>query len=72
MKDGGALERMARVDRALLDKTGTLTLGKPTPDPAALDGLSAEEASAALTLATHSRHPLSWALVCLLYTSRCV
>ena len=44
VKDGGALERMARVDRALLDKTGTLTLGKPTPDPAALDGLSAEEA----------------------------
>ena len=63
VKDGGALERMARVNRALLDKTGTLTMGKPTPDPAALDGLSAEEASAALTLATHSRHPLSWALV---------
>jgi Cu2+-exporting ATPase len=36
VKDGSALERLAAVDRALLDKTGTLTLGRPVPDGAAL------------------------------------
>lgn len=59
VKDGSALERMATVDRALLDKTGTLTLGRPLPDPAALDALDADEAAVALALASHSRHPLS-------------
>ncbi|MCB2066249.1 MAG: cadmium-translocating P-type ATPase [Erythrobacter sp.] len=62
VKDGSALERMATVDRALLDKTGTLTLGRPSPDHAALAALSASEASLALALASHSRHPLSRAL----------
>jgi len=33
VKDGSALERLASVDRALLDKTGTLTMGKPLPTP---------------------------------------
>jgi Cu2+-exporting ATPase len=62
VKDGSALERLAGVDRALLDKTGTLTLGRPVPDPAALDGLAPEEAQVALALASHSRHPFSRAL----------
>ena len=62
VKDGSALERMATVDRVLLDKTGTLTLGRPVPDPAALDALPADAASVALALASHSRHPLSKAL----------
>jgi Cu2+-exporting ATPase len=31
VKDGGALERIARIDTALLDKTGTLTWGAPCP-----------------------------------------
>ena len=62
VKDGSALERLALVDRALLDKTGTLTLGRPLPDPAILDSLNAEEAQVALGLASHSRHPLSRAL----------
>ena len=62
VKDGSALERLARVDRALLDKTGTLTLGKPVPDPVALDALPVEEAQVALALASHSRHPFSRAL----------
>lgn len=63
VKDGSALERLAGVDRALLDKTGTLTMGRPLPDPAALDALSADAAAVALGLASHSRHPLSRALV---------
>jgi len=63
VKDGSALERLAGVDRALLDKTGTLTLGRPVPDPAVLDRLGAEAAGVALALASHSRHPLSRALV---------
>jgi Cu2+-exporting ATPase len=62
VKDGSALERLADVDRALLDKTGTLTLGRPVPDEAAIAGLSADEASVALALASHSRHPLSLGL----------
>ncbi|MDR2858254.1 MAG: cadmium-translocating P-type ATPase [Novosphingobium sp.] len=62
VKDGSALERLARIDRALIDKTGSLTLGRPTPEPAALAALTAEEAAVALALASHSSHPLSRAL----------
>lgn len=62
VKDGAALERLATIDRALLDKTGTLTLGRPLPDPASLAALDPDEAAVALALATHSRHPLSRAL----------
>lgn len=63
VKDGSALERLAGVDRALLDKTGTLTMGRPLPDPDVLNGLPGYAASVALGLASHSRHPLSRALV---------
>ena len=63
VKDGSALERLEAVDRALLDKTGTLTSGRPAPDPAALSALAPEQARIALALASHSRHPLSRALV---------
>ena len=62
VKDGSALERLAGIDRALLDKTGTLTLGRPLPDPAALAALPRDAAAVALALASHSRHPLSRAL----------
>ena len=62
VKDGSALERLAKVDRALLDKTGTLTLGRPTPDPSVLASLAHDEASVCLALASHSRHPLSRSL----------
>ena len=62
VKDGSALERLAPVDRALLDKTGTLTRGKPLPDPSALSALDDRDAGVALALASHSRHPLSRAL----------
>ncbi len=62
VKDGSAFERLASVDRALLDKTGTLTLGRPVPDAQALAMLDDEEAGIALALASHSRHPLSRAM----------
>ncbi len=62
VKDGSALERLATVDRALLDKTGTLTMGKPVPDRAALLALGPDEAAVAFALASHSRHPLSRSL----------
>jgi Cu2+-exporting ATPase len=56
VKDGSALERLAECDVALLDKTGTLTLGTPRADIA---GLDAEVRAVALGLAQASRHPLS-------------
>ncbi|MFM5885518.1 MAG: heavy metal translocating P-type ATPase, partial [Novosphingobium sp.] len=62
VKDGSALERMAGIDRALLDKTGTMTLGRPLPDPVVLGALPPDAAAVALALASHSRHPLSRAL----------
>lgn len=62
VKDATALERMAQVTRLLIDKTGTLTLGRPVPDPRAIDALPAEAAVVALSLASNSSHPLSRAL----------
>jgi Cu2+-exporting ATPase len=62
VKDGSALERMAKIDRAVIDKTGTLTMGRPLPDPAVLAALPGDAAAVALALASHSRHPLSRAL----------
>ena len=62
VKDGSALERLAEVDHALIDKTGTLTFGRPVADVACLETLDAFAASVALSLASHSRHPLALAL----------
>jgi Cu2+-exporting ATPase len=62
VKDGSALERLAEVDRALIDKTGTLTFGRAVPDAASLAALDDAAASIALALASYSRHPLSQAL----------
>ncbi|MBB3926719.1 Cu2+-exporting ATPase [Sphingobium jiangsuense] len=60
VKDGSALERMAEADRICLDKTGTLTLGRPELiEPADLDP---HTAGIALALARASRHPLARAL----------
>lgn len=60
IKDGSALERLAEVDRALIDKTGTLTLGRPVATN--LDAVSTEHRALLLALARASRHPLSAAL----------
>jgi Cu2+-exporting ATPase len=60
LKNGTALERLAEVDTVVLDKTGTLTMGIPTPvnfaaHPAHLVALAA-------ALAQSSSHPLSQSL----------
>lgn len=57
VKDGSALERLATVDRTLLDKTGTLTMGQPRPVD--LTMLDETARSVALALAQASHHPLS-------------
>ncbi len=62
VKDGSALERLSRIDRALLDKTGSLTIGHPVPDPDALAALPGDAAEIAVALASHSRHPIARAL----------
>ncbi|MGE3691265.1 MAG: heavy metal translocating P-type ATPase [Novosphingobium sp.] len=62
VKDGSAIERLAHVDCVLLDKTGTLTLGKPEADAGAVAALPADAAAVALGLASHSRHPHSRAI----------
>jgi Cu2+-exporting ATPase len=59
VKSGDALERLAQIDTVVLDKTGTLTLGKPRLATA----LDADVLRAAAALARCSRHPLSRALV---------
>lgn len=61
VKDGGALERLAECDTVVLDKTGTLTLGRPVP--VGTLPLPAADLGLAAGLACKSRHPLSRALL---------
>jgi Cu+-exporting ATPase len=64
IKDAEALERMARVDTVIVDKTGTLTEGKPRlTDVVALHGDEAEVLGLAATLERGSEHPLAEAIV---------
>jgi Cu+-exporting ATPase len=65
IKDAEALERMARVDTVIVDKTGTLTEGKPKlTDVVALDGHDETEVlSLAAVLERGSEHPLAEAIV---------
>ncbi len=60
VKSGDALERLAAIDTILLDKTGTLTLGKPVLD---IDSVpDAQILQIAVSVASYSSHPLSRAL----------
>lgn len=60
IRSGEILERLTKVDTIILDKTGTLTLGKPTlMNSADIDDLSFMIAA---SMASQSRHPLSKAL----------
>ena len=65
IKDAEALERMARVDTIIVDKTGTLTLGRPElTNVVALSNLASDYVlmlAAALELG--SEHPLAEAIV---------
>ena len=64
-KGGESVERLARIDTVVLDKTGTITLGKPQITailPA--DGWSAHELlSIAASLEQQSEHPLAHAVL---------
>ena len=61
IKGGEPLERLARVDAVVLDKTGTLTEGKPRVVDARL--LDAKALDAVLSVEVLSEHPLAQALV---------
>jgi len=65
IKDAEALERMAGVDTLIVDKTGTLTMGKPKlTDTVALGGIpEADLLSLAAALERGSEHPLAEAIV---------
>ncbi len=65
IKDAEALERMAGVDTLIVDKTGTLTMGKPQlTDTIALgDTAEADLLSLAAALERGSEHPLAEAIV---------
>ena len=65
IKDAEALERMARVDTVIVDKTGTLTEGKPKlTDVIALgDRQEADILAIAAALERGSEHPLAEAIV---------
>lgn len=60
IKDGTALERLARVDTVVMDKTGTLTMG--IPEPVDFSDIPAEAVQVARALAAASNHPLARAM----------
>ena len=65
IKSAAALERFYKVDTILLDKTGTLTLGKPSvTDVIALESSSEEEVlRIAAAVESKSEHPLGEAVI---------
>ncbi|KQP43000.1 ATPase [Methylobacterium sp. Leaf104] len=64
-RDGGALQRLRAVRVVALDKTGTLTLGRPTlTDLVAAPGCAADEAlRLAASLESRSEHPVARSIV---------
>jgi Cu2+-exporting ATPase len=65
IKDAATLEGVSRVQVIILDKTGTLTVGKPVvTDILPVDGVSEEDVLVtAAALSSASTHPLSQAIV---------
>jgi Cu+-exporting ATPase len=61
---GAALETLARVDRIVLDKTGTLTAGRPALTDLTPFGVAGDEALALAAAAErHSEHPIAMAIL---------
>jgi Cu+-exporting ATPase len=64
VKDAAALERLAAVDMLVIDKTGTLTEGKPKLTDVIADGIEENELlTLAAGLEKGSEHPLAEAVV---------
>ncbi len=65
IKDAATLEQMSKIQVVVLDKTGTLTLGKPkVTDIAVVEGFDEDEALQLVAAAeTKSNHPLSNAIL---------
>ncbi|MGR7814322.1 heavy metal translocating P-type ATPase [Lacinutrix undariae] len=66
VKNAEALERMAKVDTIIIDKTGTITEGKPTVEKAAAFNAilsDAEVLQYIVSLNSNSEHPLAEATV---------
>lgn len=63
VKGGRSLEALARADVVLVDKTGTLTLGRPeVTDVVALEGIPDQVLSLAAAAERYSEHPLGEAV----------
>ncbi|HMO14327.1 MAG TPA: cation-translocating P-type ATPase [Pirellulaceae bacterium] len=64
VKSAGAIERAAKVKRVFMDKTGTLTMGRPTVTRiVAVEADARQVLELAAALAGASQHPLSQAIV---------
>jgi P-type Cu+ transporter len=64
IRDAATLEKMSRVRTLAMDKTGTLTEGKPDVVAVVTDGDSEQSVlQAAMALEMHSEHPLAGAIV---------
>ena len=64
LRRGSALEALAHADTMVLDKTGTLTLGRPQLTDLAVASGSEDEALALIAaVESHSEHPLAMAIV---------
>jgi Cu2+-exporting ATPase len=63
-KNAAALEAAARIDTMVMDKTGTLTKGKPEVTDVVVDGMGEDELLALVAaVETESEHPLAAAIV---------
>lgn len=65
IKGGLALEALAKVDMVVMDKTGTITFGRPTvTDVISVDGVPKEEIlRTAASIERYSEHPLASAII---------
>ncbi len=65
VRDAEAIETTEKIDTLVMDKTGTLTAGKPkvTRFTASPDSMEHEALAAAAALESHSEHPLARAII---------